>query len=586
MNSPAPPLRVLLARIPLPLLLLTVSLPAMVQFGLNWWHATPQQTFGELVTPLGIHLALLATLLAIAGRLRRLVPLLLPVALLAPPEAFYLLWFGQPSDAHLYGVIADTNFEEVTSWLGPWLLPVVAAAFAWIGALAWMARCWWRADWRWAHRSRVWVLAAGALLSLMLLGLHQMVSPAVARLVEGPDDPYLEHSVNKARVGVVGVAEAIYPWGLPLRWANYREHQQALAQHARLSASFDFGVRWRAGGPPARQIQVLVIGETGRPDRWGVFGARRDTTPRLAARAGLIPFPDAVSAASATREAAPLMLTRRPPEDLLAPPREPSLVTAFRQAGYRTYWLSTQGAAGRHETPISVLANEADERHFINAVDYRQAGALDGELLPLLQKILDRQEPRQLIVLHTLGSHLSYAHRYPRDFERFRPALQPDEVPDIWSSALLGKLTNAYDNSVLYTDHVLDEAIAQLDRSGAAATLLYAADHGETLYDGSCKRGGHGFSAETNYRIPMVIWTSPAWRAARPQAQAALQAQAGAPVSSLSIFATMAGLAGFDTARPNGHADLGSSQWHASKRLITHFGDFDADLKGKSCSSH
>ncbi|HEY1129990.1 MAG TPA: phosphoethanolamine transferase [Roseateles sp.] len=558
----------------------------MSQFGLSWSQATAQQPPGELVTPLGIHLALLAALLGVVGRIRRLLPLLLPAALFAPAETFYLLWFGQPSDAHLYGVIADTNFEEVTSWLGPWLLPVIVATCLWVAALAWMARSWWHADWRWRHRSRTWVLTAGALLTGLLLVLHQAVSPAIAKLVEGGDDSYLEHSVSKPRVGVIGVAEAIYPWGVPLRWANYREHQQALARHAQVSTNFDFGVRWRAGTPPARQIQILVIGETGRPDRWGLFGATRDTTPRLASRSGLIPFSDAVSAASATREAVPLMLTRRPPQDLLAPPSDPSLVAAFRQAGYRTYWLSTQGAAGRHETPVSVLAGEADERHFINAVDYRQAGALDGELLPLLQKILDRNEPRQLIVLHTLGSHLSYAHRYPRDFERFQPALQPGDVPDIWSSAVLDKLINAYDNSVLYTDHMLDEVITKLDRSGAAATLLYAADHGETLYDGSCRRGGHGFDAETNYRIPMVIWTSAAWQAARPQAQAALQAHARSPVSSLSIFATMTGLAGFDTARPNGHADLGSEQWRPSRRLITHFGDFDADLKGKSCSSH
>lgn len=584
MTPPEPPLTHL-TRFSLLFLLLVVSLPAMTQLGLSWWHAAPQQNLGELVTPLGLHLALLTALLAIAGRLRRLLPLLLPVALLAPPEAFYLLWFGQPSDAHLYGVIADTNFEEVTSWLGPWLAPVVAAAFVWSVVLAWMARCWWRADWRWTHRSRAWVLTANALLLILLLALHQSVSPATTRLVQGEDDPYLEHSINKTRVGVAGVAEGIYPWGVPLRWANYLEHQQALARQAQISAGFDFGVRWRTDGPPARQIHILVIGETGRPDRWGVFGAKRDTTPRLASRTGLILFPDAVSAASATREAVPLMLTRRPPQDLLAPPREPSLVAAFRQAGYRTYWLSTQGTAGRHETPVSVLASEADERHFVNAVDYRQAGALDGELLPLLQKILDRNEPRQLIVLHTLGSHLSYAHRYPRDFERFRPALQPGDVPDIWSSAVLDKLINAYDNSVLYTDHVLDEVITQLDRIGAAATLLYAADHGESLHDGSCRRGGHGFAAEANYRIPMAIWTSPAWQAARPQAQAALQAHAQAPVSSLSIFATMTGLAGFDTARPNGHGDLGNSAWQPSKRLITHFGDFDADLKGKSCSS-
>jgi hypothetical protein len=30
---------------------------------------------------------------------------------------------------------------------------------------------------------------------------------------------------------------------------------------------------------------------------------------------------------------------------------------------------------------------------------------------------------------------------------------------------------------------------------------------------------------------------------------------------------------------------LSSAQWRPAKRLVTHFGDFDLDLKGHSCSS-
>ncbi|MCH3752316.1 sulfatase-like hydrolase/transferase, partial [Campylobacter coli] len=80
--------------------------------------------------------------------------------------------------------------------------------------------------------------------------------------------------------------------------------------------------------------------------------------------------------------------------------------TAFRQAGFRTYWLSTQGTAGRHETPISVLAREADEQKFINTAEYLANSVHDGELLPVLAAVLARPEQHQFIVLHTLGSHL------------------------------------------------------------------------------------------------------------------------------------------------------------------------------------
>src|SRR5690606_24697608 len=124
----------------------------------------------------------------------------------------------------------------------------------------------------------------------------------------------------------------------------------------------------------------------------------------------------------------------------------------------------------------------------------------------LMKQILDKNEPRIFIVLHTLGSHLNYAHRYPPSFERFVPALKPEEAPDIWRPTNVPPLINAYDNSVLYTDHFLSEALGMLDATAASGTLLFAADHGETLFDGSCQRGGHGFDAETNYRVPLLIW--------------------------------------------------------------------------------
>lgn len=584
-SSVSSPARPLVAGFSLAALLLAVSLPSIAQVALNLRQASAEQTLGQALMPLSIHTGLLATLLALAPRLRWALLLLGPAAALAPAETFYVLWFGQGSGAHLYGVLADTNYEEVTSWLGPWLVPAGVLMLLWGGAVLGLARIAWRQDGRWTHRSRLWVLIAAALVAGGLGVVHVRVAQTLTQGHAGLNEAYVEHSINPGRIGVDATIEAIYPWGLPLRWASFREHQAALARHADRLAGYDFGVRWGPGGAPERQIQVLVIGETARADRWQLFGASRATTPQLARRGDLILFTDAVSPASATRESVPLMLTQRPPADLLAPPRAPSLVTAFKQAGYRTYWLSTQGAAGRHETPISVLAAEADERHFINAVEYRRAGALDGELLPLLQKILDRAEPRQLIVLHTLGSHLNYAHRYPPEFEQFRPALQGADAPDIWRGTALDALRNAYDNSVLYTDHVLATAIAQIERTGAPATLLYAADHGESLFDGDCQSGGHGFKAEINYRIPMLVWASPAWQAARAPSHAALRAHAGAPVSSLAIFATMTGLAGFETARPNGHGDLASPTWQPARRPVAYFGDFDADLKGKTCSS-
>ncbi len=570
-------------------LFLLSSLPALQVLSTPWMAAEGGGAPGELwgrTTTLFVHLLLSLLLAAAVGRLRWCLWLLAPSALLGPAEAFYLHHFGLPSGAHVYGVIAETDFAEASAWIGAGWLAVMACGLCLLAAVTWAAREVWRANLHWRHRSRYWVLAGGVLLLAVQAAVLQQAADFDARMEK--DDPgaasYVRFELSPRGEGVLGLLESLYPWGLPQRFHRYLQHRHAMAEHLTQASKHDFAVRAVPDAHASnRQVHVLVIGETGRLDRWGLFGSTRNTTPRLARREGLLAFSDVVGAASATREAVPLMLTRRPPESMLAPTSEPSVVTAFKQAGFRTYWLSSQGSAGSHETPVSVLANEADERRYINGADYRGSGAFDAELLPLLEKVLSRPERKQFIVVHTLGSHLHYAHRYPAEFARFQPSYGPEETPDIWQPAQLEKLRNAYDNSVLYTDLFLDRAIAALDTQRVEATLLYAADHGETLFDGHCGRAGHGFSAVANYRIPMVMWASTSWRAVAAQRWARLSARQTQPFSAMAVFPTLTGLAGFETSAPHAHQDMGAERRQTAPRRVTHFGDFDRDVSSRGC---
>jgi glucan phosphoethanolaminetransferase (alkaline phosphatase superfamily) len=550
-----------------------------------------QATVDGLATaalPAYLTLAVWAVFAALAGRARRWLWLLLLAAVLSPWETFYIAHFRLVSGPHLYGVIADTHWNEVSSWLGPWMLTVLIATTLQLGVVCWLGQQVWRADWRWTHRSRWWVLGAMALL-LFFIGMGEALT-ADADTVISRDQPhsYLQHSLNgPAETPLVQQLEASFPWGLPLRWARFAEHQRALDTHMRNVQSFDFKSHLRSSSAATRRIvHVLVIGETARADRWSLFGAERSTTPQLDARSlrgELAAFSDAASPAAATRESVPLMLTRRPPGAALQHTPEPSMVTAFKQAGFRTYWLSTQGAAGRHETPVSVLAREAHEQHFINGAEYLAHGAQDGELLLPLAGILARSDPRQFIVLHTLGSHLHYAHRYPAEFARFQPALAPTDKADIWRRDLIDELRNAYDNSVVYTDHVVDEVIRLIERSDAVATLTFAADHGESLFDGNCPRGGHGFAAVANFHVPFFVWASPNWREQRPADWGRLLSRQHRPVSTLSVFSTVLDLAGLDIADESSYPGVGSAQWTPGPRPVTHFGDYGKDILTKAC---
>jgi len=85
-----------------------------------------------------------------------------------------------------------------------------------------------------------------------------------------------------------------------------------------------------------------------------------------------------------------------------------------------------------------------------------------------------------LFVLHTLGSHgPKYYKRYPTEFSVFEPACKkstPQECTD-------QEIVNAYDNTILYTDHVVSTLINYLKNklNENSTFLFYASDHGESL---------------------------------------------------------------------------------------------------------
>ena len=74
------------------------------------------------------------------------------------------------------------------------------------------------------------------------------------------------------------------------------------------------------------------------------------------------------------------------------------------------------------------------------------------------------------------GSHgPSYFERSPQDLKPFQPECRSNQLQRCSSE----EISNAYDNSIAYTDHVLGQLINQLKNSDQYATaLLYLSDHG------------------------------------------------------------------------------------------------------------
>lgn len=302
------------------------------------------------------------------------------------------------------------------------------------------------------------------------------------------------------------------------------------------------------------EVYVVVVGETARAGNWQLNGYDRATNPRLSVRQGLVNFPRVLTQSNTTHKSVPLMLSHLDAGAFGDSIYEvKGIISAFAEAGYETAYFSNQV---RNGSLIDSFGEEADTCVFIT-----DDGAMhyDGELIHLLQRFLRGAATKKFVVLHTYGSHFNYRERYPEAFNHFRP----DDSSSA-NAANRPALINSYDNTVLYIDAVLDSIAGTLASLDAPAAMIYAADHGEDIYDDSRNRFLHASPTPT-YRqlhVPMLIWMSDAYKAAHPDKAHAVEAHARADVaSSRCVFHTIVDMATVDTPVYHADASLASPEY-------------------------
>ena len=294
-----------------------------------------------------------------------------------------------------------------------------------------------------------------------------------------------------------------------------------------------------------REIYVLVIGEAGRAENWNLWGYHRETNPLLKTEDNLVLYKDALTQSNTTHKSVPLILSAADACHYEFLYTHKSIVTAFKEAGFKTIFLSNQTP---NRSFTDYFAEEADIH--VNVRPQADGGLItvnkfDGEMLPLLQQYVDSLQENLFVVFHSYGSHFNYKERYPEEFARFQPA-NATEV----EYKNKDQLINAYDNSILYTDYFLHSLIGILKNSGADATMIYSPDHGEDLLDDNRKRFLHASPIPTYYQIhiPFLMWFSDNYIKARPEKFEVARYNSNAPISSnASIFHTLLEMAEINT---------------------------------------
>ena len=254
-----------------------------------------------------------------------------------------------------------------------------------------------------------------------------------------------------------------------------------------------------------KTVVVLVIGESARKANFQLYGYGRKTNPLLSKQPGLKVF-QATSCATYTTAGTKAILEPKNSGDLY----ELLPNYAFR-TGVDVSWRTSNWG----EPPIHIdeyITHNELGKQYPDENSRHDAILLKG----IRERIESSTKDKVLIVLHTSTSHgPNYASKYPKEFEVYKPVARNVEE----SEKDVSLLVNAYDNTILYTDFLLDSIINTLrslkDRRSA---MLFVSDHGESL--GENKMFMHGIpmklAPKVQYEIPFLVWLSDGFRDFKP----------------------------------------------------------------------
>jgi glucan phosphoethanolaminetransferase (alkaline phosphatase superfamily) len=538
--------------------------------GICW--TIQQPGLESLLQGLIIPIALLAAYASVWGkRLWLGLVLFAPFVVLAPAEFAFIASYWRPSDYDIIATLFDSNAREIREFLGSSLWPMVAAFSLALGVAFAAPILAYRSRLGWTGEGRIRYLVIATLVPLAIFCFAFVTS-------SGP----IGQRLSAAETGFSDYAQDLrsgFPFGVPIRAQAFYESWRAMRVQAETLRDFRFGARSIAD-QGKRQIYVFVVGESSRRDHWQLFGYSRATTPQLSEIANLIPLPDMISTWSFSRLAIPVLLTRKPGTDPKGYFSEASILRAFSEAGFRTYWLSNQVALGEHDSPVSISAFEADTVRFFNPSSWVGPSSYDEVLLPALTDVVGQSSGNLFIVLHTMGSHEKYVYRYPPTFDHFLPS-----VASAGDTPYKEKSLNSYDNSILYTDDFLARVIAILQANDAITGMFYSSDHGEDIPNAVCSFGGHGHPSLPDFTIPALFWYSDAYAKAFPEHVDVLRRNSKARITTENVFESLIDFGGLTFASHDPSKSLLSDTFKERPRLVNAFGvlDFDHANIGKNC---
>jgi KDO II ethanolaminephosphotransferase len=486
--------------------------------------------------------ALLLSLADLSGKwlARLLIVLLLSISVLA---SYYMTFFNVVIGYGVVQAVLTTDVDLSKEAVGFGL-------FLWFMALAVVPLVLW---WRYIHvrKSKLdsWWLRfkqMGGQIGLVLLCAAAFVAVAQHVNTGVNTADAVGQDVGKASLAAHTYVPSNWVAGLGMSASSAWDNWVSKDQKADPAAQFQYSLNASAENAVDDLVVVVVIGESARSSNFGLLGYERPTTPLLATEKNLAAF-RATSCNTSTKLSLACMFVRPQAvvERGLQAPQvlEETVFSVFKKLGFSVELFAMQSEVWFYNS----LKTDFYKIREVIAADSANRGkpVLDSILVAELEASMAKHpKGRQVVVLHTKGSHFSYASRYPREFARYRP-----ECSGVDGACSKAELINAYDNSVLYTDTFLHSLMQSL--AGKKAVLIYTSDHGESIDE---NRHFHAtpkpLAPPEQLDVPLMFWASePFLNASAANKQAFVQLQLAAKSSKTTaghtnLFDSMLGCLG------------------------------------------
>ncbi|HGP0846738.1 TPA: phosphoethanolamine transferase EptA [Yersinia enterocolitica] len=401
---------------------------------------------------------------------------------------YFMFSYGAVIDANMMQNAFETNAQEATALFTPrmalWLLilgiiPAIIICFVRIRA----TRPWWY---------MLGLRAANILASVVIILLiAALFYKDYASLIRN----------NKS------IVKMLTPSNFVSGSFQFAKHKYFASNMSLVTIGEDAHKGPLISGQPKKTLVILVVGETARAENFSLGGYERETNPRLK-KQDVTYFKNASSCGTETAVSVPCMFSNMPRKnyDATLASHQEGLMDILAHAGLNVLWRENDGGCKGACDRIP----HQDVTQLQLTTDCENGVCMDNALLYKLDNYINGLQGDGVIVLHQMGSHgPAYYRRSTPEVRQFAPTCDSNQIQDCTPH----ELVNTYDNSILYTDAMLDNTIKLLqqhnDRFNTA--LVYLSDHGESLGENGMYLHGtpYMFAPSQQTHIPFLMWLSP-----------------------------------------------------------------------------